>query len=220
MKKYLLPVLSAVFLVLVILLMIGKNIESKNNKLDSSDKTSSPILPTPSTTPSVVVVAPEIIPKEKSILFKDKENSFKIWYPETAIISYSEVVNNLTRVSLATTSFFGTNLHEAYVEIGIDANPLDSNQVNKCLQPKDWEKSQGVITIGQKEFSSFVGNDAGAGNLYESQTYRRVQDGHCYEIAEVLHSSNIGNYEPGTIKEFDKKYFSAVLDKIATSFEF
>lgn len=176
--------------------------------------------------------APKIIANVKSVLYTDKNNSFKFWYPETAVISYNEIGNS-TRVSLTSTIFSNTNLNEAYVEVWIDndlvlegndslVSTKDSEQkmLAKCQQPKDWEKFQGMTTISGKDFSSFIGNDAGAGQLYESVSYRRAQDSHCYEITEILHSGNIGNYETGAVKDFDKPYLSGILDKMAKSFEF
>lgn len=63
-------------------------------------------------------------------------------------------------------------------------------------------------------------SDAGAGNFYQSKILRGVHDGACYELAEVTHSLNIGNFTPGAVKEFNAARVSAVLDKIAESFAF
>lgn len=62
--------------------------------------------------------------------------------------------------------------------------------------------------------------DAGAENFYQSKILRGVHDGACYELAEVTHSLNIGNFTPGAVKEFNAARVSAVLDKIAESFAF
>lgn len=224
MKRYFLPILAAVFLAVVVLLGVGNYISSKNKIVDDSDKPSVPASPTPSTTPPVVVVpAPEIIAKVKSVLLEDKVNGFKIWYPETAQIDkqggnyLGATKTAVAQILISPSLFIGTNLHEAVVAIGIDTDPTI---VASCQQAINGDQAQGFVTISGKDFSLFTGTDAGAGNLYDYRDYRRAQNGKCYEITEVLHSSNIGNYEPGTIKEFNKKYFSGVLDKMATSFEF
>ena len=217
MKKYLLPALFSVGIVAIITLVILNFVLPKNVSIDDKSKST-----TVSSTVAVVVV-PEIIANVKSVQFEDKTNGFKIWYPENSEIKYEggnflyATKNAAIQIYVSSTKFTGTNLGEAVVAVGVDGSTV---AVAACQQAINGDQYQGVVTISGKDFSLFVGTDAGAGNLYDYRAYRRVQNGRCYEISEVLHSGNIYNYEPGAVKEFDKPYFSGILEKIATSFEF
>ena len=75
--------------------------------------------------------------------------------------------------------------------------------------------------IDDHPFSKFTLNDAGAGNLYETTSYRGLFDGDCYAIEYTIHSTNIGNYSPDQgVKEFDKVKVQEELEKILDSFKF
>ncbi len=63
-------------------------------------------------------------------------------------------------------------------------------------------------------------SDAGAGNFYDSRVYRTVYSGHCYEFVLVIHTTNVGNYDPGTVTEFDKNQAWSVLESIFRSVKF
>ena len=223
-NKYLLPILFAVGAVaLFAVIMLFVVFPRKQIVSEPINSTSTPAA---STTTTTAENAPEIIFGVKSVLYISKNNDYKFWYPQTATISYNKVLADVTRASLAPSMFAGTNLSEAYVDVGIDAGPTEigvnivQSILDKCQQPRDWEKNEGVVTISGKDFSMFSGNDVGAGQLYESISYRRIENEHCYEITQVLHSSRIENYEPGAVKAFDKLYFSSILEKIAKTFQF
>ncbi len=62
------------------------------------------------------------------------------------------------------------------------------------------------------------GSDAGAGNFYEETIYAVVGTQRCLAIRYFIHSTNIGNYDPGTVRAFDEKALIATFDKIRDSF--
>lgn len=55
---------------------------------------------------------------------------------------------------------------------------------------------------------------AAAGNLYESTVYRLMTEDGCFEIVETLHTTNVANYDPGTVTEFDKTKVETIFDEI------
>lgn len=71
-------------------------------------------------------------------------------------------------------------------------------------------------TIGSNTYSTFGFSDAGAGNRYDTSIYSVAKGGQCYGIQLFLHSTNIGNYDPGTVTEFDsakaQSYFREILE--------
>lgn len=58
---------------------------------------------------------------------------------------------------------------------------------------------------------------AAAGNLYEEIVYL-LQD--CYAIRYFLHSGNIGNYEPGAVREFDRNSLLQIFDRMRRSYQY
>jgi hypothetical protein len=64
-----------------------------------------------------------------------------------------------------------------------------------------------TTTIGDRDFSYAEGAGAGAGNLYEEYVYALPAPAGdaCYAVRLFIHSGNIYNYEPGTVKEFDRQ---------------
>ncbi len=111
----------------------------------------------------------------------------------------------------------GTNLAEAGVYIGATTTP---STVAVCtdLAPNSGETSLGTITIGGANFAAFTSTDQGAGNIYQGKTYRRVQNGACLEIVELLHYGNINNYTAGQVVQFDQAKFQGILDSIVQSY--
>ncbi|GAB4542463.1 MAG: hypothetical protein Fur002_12790 [Anaerolineales bacterium] len=116
-------------------------------------------------------------------------------------------LNNKTELSLALrlmdASFYeGTNLGEAYAVFGADAQ-----NASTCEEPNQTggapEMPNGRQTFNGYSFAYSVASGAGAGNLYDQHIYRSAQNSVCYEIIFFIHSSNIGNYAPGAVKEFD-----------------
>jgi hypothetical protein len=84
--------------------------------------------------------------------------------------------------------------------------------------------SQPVIatttTINNREYSFASTSDAGAGNFYEEHIFALPYSRPCTAIRYFIHSTNIANYDPGAIKEFDKaallKQFDAIRDTLVT----
>ena len=62
------------------------------------------------------------------------------------------------------------------------------------------------------------GADAGAGNFYDETVYAALGSKPCIAIRYFVHSTNIGNYDPGTVKAFDEKALTATFDEMRNSF--
>ena len=67
----------------------------------------------------------------------------------------------------------------------------------------------------------FILSDAGAGNYYETTSYRTLHAGQCWAVEYTIHSSQIGNYPPEyQLKPFDEAKLHDVLDRIVGTFKF
>lgn len=125
----------------------------------------------------------------------------------------------LAHVSIPKAYLPGTNFSDAVLTIGASTDP---KAIKSCsLNAGNGEVADGTKTISGYPFSKFVSNDAGAGNFYETVSYRGLLDGDCYAIEYRVHSTNISNYSPEqNIKEFDKAKIQNELEKIINSFRF
>lgn len=124
----------------------------------------------------------------------------------------------LANVYVQRTFLPGTNFGDARLTVGRSNDPT---QIKSCTVATSNDASKGSVTISGYPFSKFHSSDAGAGNLYETTSYRGIVDGDCYVIEYTIHSSNIGNYSPDQgIKAFNKSEIENELQKIITSFKF
>jgi hypothetical protein len=119
-----------------------------------------------------------------------------------------------------TSSYANTNLGEAYFSLGYSADP---QIVAACTQPNQsgggMETPVNILSVNGYNFNYSTAADAGAGNIYNQHIYRVVNNGTCYEVIYFIHSSNIGNYPPGVVKEFDQAGLMNKFNKILTTLQ-
>lgn len=123
----------------------------------------------------------------------------------------------LTLQFIDTQSYAGTNLSEAYFLFG---SSTDAQIVSTCTQTVSFggpESVVGNVTINGVSFTKSEGNGVGAGNIYEQTYFRTAHNDTCYEITYFIHYTNIGNYEPGTTKEFDHAALIQKFDQILST---
>jgi hypothetical protein len=60
--------------------------------------------------------------------------------------------------------------------------------------------------------------DAGAGHRHEMTVYARQGPTACLAVRYIIHSLNIENYEPGTVKAFARQALIALFDRIRGTF--
>ena len=114
-----------------------------------------------------------------------------------------------------------TNFDEATLTVG---SSKSGTAIADCLvaDPSGGatEPSSTVILNGTS-FTVFKASDAGAGNLYETTSYRTVHAGQCYAVEYTIHSSQIANYPASyNLHPFDQKMLTDLLDKIVGTFKF
>ncbi len=133
-------------------------------------------------------------------------------------INYEFVTNNsLARVDLPRNDFADTNLGEAAFIVG--ASSTEKAQ-SICLEKSPIENKQDSdLTIDGITFKVFEGTDVGAGNLYQSTSYRTVRNNTCYEAVLLLHSGNIFNYPTGEVEEFNQQEALGQLEAILNTFK-
>ena len=70
------------------------------------------------------------------------------------------------------------------------------------------------MKTGNYIFMNSTGGSGAAGSFYAEDAYRMVEKGVCYETIYFIHSTNIGNYQPGTIREYDTEALSRLFNGV------
>jgi hypothetical protein len=99
-----------------------------------------------------------------------------------------------------------TNLSEVYLMFSSSADP---NVVSACTEPNPNggggpEYAAGEETVNGMTFIHTTTEGAGAGNYYQQEIFRTVQNNACHEVIFFIHFTNVSNYTPGTVTEFNR----------------
>ena len=199
------------------------SVPSSTTTASSSSSTSSSS--TTSSSPTVTTL-PQIISGVPTVRHTDAKYGFSFERPKDTTFSFTgfEAYLPLTKaplvaVILPPTLFKKTDLFEAGVYIGVSSAPAVTAKWNVPVADSG-EVARGTTTINGVTFAIFTSSEGAAGNIYEERTYRTVHKGTCLELAELLHSGEIGNYTPGTVVQFDKVKFGGYLEAIVDTFTF
>ena len=113
----------------------------------------------------------------------------------------------------------GTNFANAWFSVGTSANP---DAVASCFSTLsgDAATTSEPVTIGDLTFAKLEFSGAGAGNRYDTTSYRAVRDGQCYAIEYTIHYGVFENYPKGSVEKFDEAKVARALDEVAKSFRF
>jgi len=76
------------------------------------------------------------------------------------------------------------------------------------------------VMLDNNEYDFATSSGVGAGNLYEEGVYMRSVGQYCYGIRLFMHSTNIYNYDPGTVLEFDREMLIRTFQLMATTADF
>jgi len=114
-----------------------------------------------------------------------------------------------------------TNFIDATLTVGDSGNDL---AVAHCTdRPADMGPNGSVATttVNGIVFTVLTSSDAGAGNFYETTSYRTRHAGECFVVEYTIHSSQIMNYPPQYgLLPFDRAGIRAVLDRMVATFKF
>ena len=73
------------------------------------------------------------------------------------------------------------------------------------------------VREGDVDYSVAGLDDAGAGNFFEEHVYALIGTSPCLAVRYFIHSANIANFDPGTVRAFDKPALLRQFDKIRKS---
>jgi membrane-bound inhibitor of C-type lysozyme len=166
-------------------------------------------------------------------IFTNQGKTFSFSYPSVFSISGGGVGYSTDWMVNATTSGLllvkatlpssfepKTNFANATLSVGTSADPT---AISECLTYAAGGNGvkKSTVTINGVTYTKFVTSDAGAGNFYQTTSYRVVHNSQCYVVEYTIHSSNIGNYSPDQgIKAFDQSKVQNALESVVQSFKF
>jgi membrane-bound inhibitor of C-type lysozyme len=159
--------------------------------------------------------------------FINQGNSFTFSYPQAFILSGGGIgytqnwkvsADNSMGLSLAKVHVSKefepkTNFGDATFTVGTSSDP---QAIRDCLgASKTW------TLIGGTPFTTVLTSDAGAGNRYDTTSYRAIRNNQCYAIEYTIHYVALANFPPNSgITAYDQKKVQAALESIVQSFHF
>lgn len=150
----------------------------------------------------------------------DDQNHFEVDYSDEFALIIYQPAGDLTAAPVLVLSFINadyygptTNLSEAYFIIDIPPDAATCTQLKSPLEQPVGQRTFNGITFTE---SNSLG--VAAGNLYDLEIFRTLQNGTCYEAIFYMHSGNIGNYPEGTVVEFDRARLVHKFEEVLNTF--
>jgi hypothetical protein len=113
-----------------------------------------------------------------------------------------------------------TNFSDATLSVGMSGQ---AGAIAQCLVPEQMPNQTATSSamINGAVFTVFHLSDAGAGNYYETTSYRTIHQGQCYAVEYTIHSGQIANYPAEyQLKPLDETKLHDLLDRIVGTFQF
>lgn len=115
------------------------------------------------------------------------------------------------------TLYQGTNLSGYDTGVSIEQLPAATSTCSAlAFLPQVGLVEKSVKDLGVSYLTASL-SGAGAGNRYDETVYTLKSAPVCTAVRYFIHSTNIGNYTEGSVKEYDKKTLLAQFDKIRES---
>jgi hypothetical protein len=96
----------------------------------------------------------------------------------------------------------GTNLSPSLTGVSIETLPAKGSCNAARFLPDPAEPR--TLKNAGRTWSTANMQDAGAGNFYDFAVFALPGRKPCIAVRYTIHSTNIGNYDPGTVKPFDR----------------
>jgi hypothetical protein len=156
----------------------------------------------PEPTPPPIGQVPIVTPSE--ITYQNKEAKYSIVYPKDWIVeeTYTYQLRGPDLPAPTGTKFFIPKALASSTNLSADSG-------------LSIETATSSDSCSALDFLSQ--SDAGAGNFYEEHVFAIASSTPCLAIRYFIHSTNIANYDPGTIKEFDRTALLKELDGMRDS---
>lgn len=146
-------------------------------------------------------------------------SNYAIQYPQTYTINPTYLYTQLgpgkeikgVKFTIPQSVALGTNLSS---DSGISVEEVSG--ASSCAASRFLYDVTNHRMVSENGIDYSVGEAGGAaaGNLYEERVYAIPGTSPCLAVRYFIHSTNIGNYEPGTVREFDRAALLKEFDAI------
>lgn len=173
--------------------------------------------------------ATDVATSVSTYTFSDHGKTLSFTYPKEVIVSrggigYSTAWQNQSTTSglvlvtaiLPQTFQPKTNFSNAKFTVGSSA---DSAAMASCIAgPVGLGIRSTSVSIHGQSYTKISYADAGAGNRYDTTSYRTVRNKQCFTIEYTIHSTAIDNYDPTQgISAFNETSVTHVMESIVQS---
>ena len=176
------------------------------------------------TTP-IVAEVPQVptAQEPRSLAYASSTLGFSISYPERyrVIDSYTydqfgpkKLIRGV-KFAIPMSMAIGTNLSGSDTGVSVEWLPHAKKCTADIYIPANVPSF--TLTDAGVQYSIASTSGAGAGNFYEEKVYAIASSTPCTAVRYFIHSTNIGNYEPGSVREFDPVSLLKEFDAIRTS---
>ncbi len=156
-------------------------------------------------------------------VYASGSNGFSIRYPVGYSVDesyrYQEFGPGLDigGVKFVIPATMATGVNLSNFDTGVSVEEILNTQ--ECSANLFVDQANPAVSIIDRGVSYSVAemSGAGAGNFYEEKVWVILGINPCIAVRYFIHSTNIGNYTPGTIKEFDKQALIDQFDEIRRS---
>lgn len=148
-------------------------------------------------------------------------STFSIQYRDTYALDDSYTYNAFegkpisgVKFSVPTAMTVGTNLsNDSYVSV--EWLPRAQNCTGDIYVLPNVRATD--LLVGSTTYSVATTSEAAAGNVYEEQVYAIVNSDPCTAVRYYIHATQIENYEPGTVQEYDRSALMRAFDAVRDS---
>lgn len=109
----------------------------------------------------------------------------------------------------------GTNLSSFDTGVSIESLPRAKNCTGDIYLTADVRPT--LLSEGGVAYSVASSSEGAAGNRYEEIVFALSSSSPCTAVRYFIHSTSVENYEPGTVKPYDRKALMEVFDAIRKS---
>jgi len=114
----------------------------------------------------------------------------------------------------------GTNFQAAAFSVNELKGIVAESECMKVDEPPPHVRKASNETVNGVPFEVIEADGVGLGNFIQGYVYRNFHNGKCYELDIRIASSNIANYDPGSVKSFDSETIRRILKAALASFRF
>ena len=114
--------------------------------------------------------------------------------------------NEVLGLNLAASQFFmNTNLEEVYFVLSLESYTDADTCLNAPPEGIAIQNAVGTWRVNGVDYRYYIGGEGAAGNLYDADIFRTFVHNRCITVYLFVHSTDIGNYTPGTVTPYDKQ---------------